>query len=302
VQTNDSGNYLLIITNYAGSVTSSIAVLTVTNELPQITVQPTNQAVPAGSFVTFNVVATGTPPLSYQWQAGVTNLVGTNLVNGVRISGATDSVLTISPVQTNDSGNYLLIITNYVGSATSSVAVLTVTNEPPEITVQPTNQTVGVGSTVTFFINGSASPPFSLQWQKNGIALTDGTNSSGSIVIDSTGDPMTISNVQTNDDGGYSIIVTNLFGTATSSVAVLTVLPAPLFGNIMVAGGTNAILSGVGGSNSATYYVLTSSNLLVPLDLWTRIATNQFDSVGGFIFTNAAQTNAPQMFYILEQP
>ena len=113
---------------------------------------------------------------------------------------------------------------------------------------------------------------------------------------------MTISNVQTNDDGGYSIIVTNLFGTATSSVAVLTVLPAPLFGNIMVAGGTNAILSGVGGSNSATYYVLTSSNLLVPLDLWTRIATNQFDSVGGFIFTNAAQTNAPQMFYILEQP
>jgi hypothetical protein len=61
-------------------------------------------------------------------------------------------------------------------------------------------------------------------------------------------------------------------------------------------------LSGVGGVTNSTYYVLTSSNLLVPRGLWTRIATNHFDRTGHFIFTNAAQTNAAQQFYLLQLP
>ena len=56
-------------------------------------------------------------------------------------------------------------------------------------------------------------------------------------------------------------------------------------------------MSGVGGTNSGTYYVLISSNLLVPLSRWTRIATNHFDGTGHFIFTNAAQ-----QFYLLQLP
>jgi len=54
--------------------------------------------------------------------------------------------------------------------------------------------------------------------------------------------------------------------------------------------------------SAAPINVLTSSNLLVPLSLWTSIATNHFDSTGHFIFTNAAQTNAPQEFYLLQMP
>jgi hypothetical protein len=61
-------------------------------------------------------------------------------------------------------------------------------------------------------------------------------------------------------------------------------------------------LSGTGGVTNGTYYVLTSSNLLLPLTNWTSIATDQFDSAGNFIFTNAAQTNAPQLFYLLQLP
>lgn len=56
-------------------------------------------------------------------------------------------------------------------------------------------------------------------------------------------------------------------------------------------------MSGVGGTNSGTYYLLTSSNLLVPLSRWTSIATNHFDGTGHFIFTNAAQ-----QFYLLRLP
>ena len=59
------------------------------------------------------------------------------------------ATLTIIFPETNDSGNYQVIVTNYAGSVTSSVAMLTVTNIPTVFTQQPASQTVGVGSTVT---------------------------------------------------------------------------------------------------------------------------------------------------------
>ena len=268
---------------------------------PSITTQPTNQAAGVGSTVTFVTGATGTAPLSFQWQMG-TNLVWTNLVNGGSISGATNATLTISDAQVTSSGNYQVIVTNYAGSVTSAVAVLTVTNVATVLTTQPTSQTVGVGSTVTFNVGGTAQPLFFLQWLKDGTNLVDGTNSSGSIIIGSTSDPLTITNAQTSDDGTYWLVISNAWGVLASSNAVLTVLTSPRFSGITAGGGGGAfILSGVGGTNSGTYFVLASSNLSTPLSLWAPVATNQFDTQGGFIFTNLAPTNAPQQFYILRR-
>jgi len=291
-------------TTLNGTNDAFLAKIILTVQPPQITTQPTNQTVGVGTPVTIAAAATGTAPLSYQWQVAGTNLVWTNLVNGGGISGATTNVLTISYAQVTNSGSYLVIVTNYAGSVTSSVAVLTVTNVATVITIQPTSQTVGVGSTVAFGINGSAQPPYFFQWLKDGTDLTNGTTISGSTISGSTNYTLTISNVQTNDSGTYWIVVTNAWGSLASSNAVLTVLTSPLFRSIITAGGTNSgfILSGVGGTNSGPYYVLTSSNLLVPLTNWMRIATNQFDNVGGFIFTNVAPTNTPQLFYILQLP
>ncbi len=123
---------------------------------------PANEpVVAAGSSGFFDIVssasltvsATGTPPLNYQWQFQGTNLVWTNLVNGgtnllgsgAHISGATNATLTISCPQTNDSGNYQVIVTNYAGSVTSSVAVLTVTNIPTVFTVATDQSNGGSG-------------------------------------------------------------------------------------------------------------------------------------------------------------
>jgi hypothetical protein len=46
--------------------------------------------------------------------------------------------------------------------------------------------------------------------------------------------------------------------------------------------------------------VLTSTNLATPLGLWAPVATNQFNSLGQFVFTNIAPTDAATLFYILQ--
>ena len=108
--TTNSGNYTVIVTNIAGSVTSSNAVLTVQSS-PVITVQPTptNQSMAVGATATFTVTAIGTVPLSYQWRVNGTNLVNDRMA---AISGATTNVLIISNAQTTNSGNYTVIVTN----------------------------------------------------------------------------------------------------------------------------------------------------------------------------------------------
>jgi Immunoglobulin I-set domain len=92
----------------------------------QITDQPDSLSVAVGNQASFSVTATGTPPLSYQWRKN-----GTNLANGGNISGVTTTNLTLTNVQTNNAGNYTVVVTNAYGSVTSVVAMLTVTNPPP---------------------------------------------------------------------------------------------------------------------------------------------------------------------------
>jgi hypothetical protein len=313
-QTNNSGSYTVIVTNLAGSVTSSNALLTVTNVPAEIGTQPISQTVAVGSDVTFAVSATPIDvygPYSFQWVKDGTDLTDGPTSSGSTISGSTNTSLTITDVQTNDAGSYQLLITNPGGLVTSSNAVLTVTNMtvtdiPPVITVQPTNQGVAVGSAVALAVTATGTEPLNYQWQINGTNLVDGTNLvNGDITSGSTTNVLTISNAQTNNSGAYTVVITNIAGSVTSSNALLTVIvPSPSFGNIQAESGVSGsfILSGAGGASNGTYYVLISTNLLLPLTNWTSIATNQFDSEGDFIFTNTAQTNVPQLFYLLQLP
>jgi len=91
---------------------------------PTIVTQPQSQTVVAGSTVSFNVVATGTPPLIYRWRR-----------EGINVGVTTNGTFTIFNVQPAQAGNYSVIVTNIAGSAISSNALLTVisppTNHPP---------------------------------------------------------------------------------------------------------------------------------------------------------------------------
>ena len=139
--TSSAGTYTVAVSNAAGSVTSSGATLTVNLIPPSITSQPKGQTVAAGSDVTFVVGVYASAPWTVQWQH-----FGTNL------PGATIDALQLLSVTTNQAGPYRAIVTNAVGSVTTDVATLTVTQAvvlAPIITQQPLSQTVTVGSSVS---------------------------------------------------------------------------------------------------------------------------------------------------------
>ncbi|MGH9661289.1 MAG: immunoglobulin domain-containing protein, partial [Bryobacteraceae bacterium] len=96
------------------------------NQPPSITQQPSNQTVSAGQTATFNVAASGTAPLTYQWHK-----------NTVPIGGATGASYTTPPVIFGDSGSlFHCVVTNTFGTATSNTATLTVVgNTPPTGTI-----------------------------------------------------------------------------------------------------------------------------------------------------------------------
>jgi uncharacterized repeat protein (TIGR03803 family) len=93
---------------------------------PQITLQPSNQTVFLGTRVQFTVAVFGASPLSYQWQKN-----GGDLTDGGRVSGSASRILTVNTITASDAGTYSVIVTNALGSVTSSGAVLTVAAAAP---------------------------------------------------------------------------------------------------------------------------------------------------------------------------
>jgi beta-lactamase superfamily II metal-dependent hydrolase len=200
VQSGDAGNYAVVVSNVAGTVTSANAALSV-NVPPSITTQPASQSVVSGGNVTFSVVAAGTAPLTYQWRFA-----------GVNIAGQTGSSLTKTSVQSSDAGNYSVVVANAAGSVTSANAVLTVTAAPPSISTQPASQTVVQGTAATFSVVAGGTAPLTYQWRFNGANISGATTSS-----------YTRSNAQTTHQGNYSVVVANSAGSVTSANASLTV-------------------------------------------------------------------------------
>jgi hypothetical protein len=173
---------------------------------PIITTDPTNQTVLAGVNVTIFSDATGTMPLRYQWR-----------FNNSPLADATNAILTLPNVQLTNAGTYDVVVTNSAGADTSAVAMLTVT-APPTITTPPSDLTVTIGNNALFTVAASGSPALHYQWYFNtNSALPSATNSA-----------YLITNTQTSHAGTYSVIVTNVYGAVTSSVAMLTVSVAPI--------------------------------------------------------------------------
>ena len=164
------------------------------------------QTVTMGQAATFTAAATGTGPFTYQWY-----------LNGVAINGATSSSYTTSATSGSDNGSvYTVAVTNPGGTVMSSPYTLTV-NTPVAITGQPASQTVTVGQTATFTVASTGTGPFTYQWYLNGAAISGATSSSYTT-------PATTLN---SNGSTYTVAVTNVVGTVTSTVGTLTVNAIP---------------------------------------------------------------------------
>jgi len=172
---------------------------------PSICWQPQNFIATNGAIGFFGVSATGSPQ-TYQWR-----FHGTNAASGTNIAGANNATLDIYYIQQSGLGYYSVVITNPLGSVTSSVAYL---DTPLTITNQPADTIVAVGGTANFSVgvtNGLA--PISYQWRFNGTNIANATGSS-----------LAIANAQITDGGAYSVVISDVLGqTITSSIAGLTI-------------------------------------------------------------------------------
>ncbi len=131
---------------------------------PTIFQQPMTQFASPGTNVTLAVGADGIPvPTYYQWYFNATNL----------LADGTNSSFALSDPQTSDSGNYSVVVSNSVGSVTSSVARLTVVaTSAGLVAYEPFDYSAGQALS-------DANP----LWVVNGTTANDTTVTSGSLAV-----------------------------------------------------------------------------------------------------------------------
>ena len=278
--------YSVVVTNSLGRATSSPALLTVIST-PTILLQPQPLTAIVGAATNFTVVAAGLTPLRYQWYFN-TNMVLTNLL-GNALATQTNNILNFSSVSNALAGYYNVIVTNTLGRATSSPALLTV-GIALFITQQPSNAVVTNGSLVAFISAASGAGPLGYQWLFNTNTLIPGATTTNLVITNA------------NQPGAYSMRVTNSLGAATSSPAILAVVAKPIM--------LSATFDSASGSYAFSYANLAgstnrlwASTNLSSTNFWKAIATNFMATNGTWQVTdtNAAKTNAVK-FYRFSTP
>ncbi len=252
---SDAGSYTVVVSNSISSVTSAPALLVTV--APLIFTQPASLTILQGRSANFAVGVNGATPFSYQW-----------LLNGTNILGATNRILSLSNVSTNNGGNYQVVVVNPTATETSKVATLTVA-VLPAITVQPANVTALVGQTVNFGVAATGGALY-YQWHLSDTNLPSATNST-----------LTLNNVSTNSAGTYSVTVTNIAGTAVSSNVTLSVYASAVPVLTIVSYANSQLTVTLTGVPTLNYSIQASSNLFN----WTSLVTN----ASPFTFTD---TNA----------
>jgi hypothetical protein len=167
---------------------------------PTITNPPQSLTVNQGTDAPFSVAVSGTTPFAYQW-----------FFNGGAVSAATDSGYTVTSAQPTNAGSYSVVVSNILGSATSSVATLTVI-VPPSITTQPVSQTNLRGTCAIFAVTASGTAPLWYQWQWNSTIYPPDTNATSFTACNA---------------GSYSVIVSNQAGVAGSDTVTLSFTNPP---------------------------------------------------------------------------
>jgi hypothetical protein len=193
----DVGAYDVIITGTCGTATSLAAILTL-EAAPELTSQPLGLTVCRDAPVLFEVTATGTEPIAFQWRR-----------DGEDLPGANAASLTIDAADTVDAGVYDVVVTNTCDSIISNTAEL-VFREPTLFTTQPSSQLLCIGDATVLSAFVTGSEPLNYQWRKDGEKVSGATDPTYPLPL-----------VTAADAGSYDLRVTNDCGEATSETVVL---------------------------------------------------------------------------------
>ena len=215
--TQNGTQYRAVVSANGQSLTTNPVTLTVTPAPvpPSIAVQPADQTVTEPAVASFNVTASGSGTLAYQWQ---------RLAAGTwsDIAGATSaSYTTPATVRSTDNGaQFRVNVTNSVGSATSNVATLTVNPAPvaPSFTTQPSDVAVTEPATASFTVAATGTPAPTLQWQVS----TDGGTTWANVTTGSGATSATYTTAATAigmNGWRYRAFATSSAGTAASNAA-----------------------------------------------------------------------------------
>ena len=286
--TNLPGNYPIVphitdpnnrLTNY--NLASVNGTLTITAApAPTIAdIEPDNGSTNGGTYVTIS--GTG-------FESGATVSFGALPAVSVTVSNATNLIVVTPAVSATGPVN--VILTNADGQSVVFTNGFTYTGaqislNAPQISAGPTNQTVGLGSNAAFTVAASGSGTLAYQW------LFNSTNVSGA-----TNYTFALTNVQPANAGSYFVIVSNLDGAATSSVATLSIPGQPVSftaapGSLQFANGQFQFqISGLTGQGPV---IIESSTDFVN---WLPIYTNQ-SGYGQFQFTDTNAANGTLNFY-----
>lgn len=264
VASNSTTNYSLVITNMYGSVTSSVAMLTVLVP-PTITTPLTNETVECGGNAMFAIDVSGSPPLNFQWS-----------VDGAMISGATNGSFALTNV-TLPSHMVSVVVSNLDASATNN-AILTVQDTTPPIITLIGGNPIYLNLGIPFTDPGAIA--------SDACAGSVPVVSSGTVNINMVG---TNTLIYTADDGNGN---TN---TVTRSVIVSD--PTPVIGSV-AANPNRSFTLNLSGAPGNSYVLETTTNLLSVI-IWQPIATNMIDNSGIWQFVDTQAVNFQQQFYRL---
>jgi hypothetical protein len=205
-QEDCGGEFRLVASNQWGMATSSVCTVTVLPSPPYVPPhEPADRVAALGG--SFNLWASvwGSPPYFFQWYT-----------NGTAVPGATNQYYGFWPVTAADAGSYHYVVTNLQGAATSRVAQLTVSADPPTIVSGPSPELREVlpGDYASFSVQATGPEWLFFSWRKEGEADELGTWQN-----------LDFYNLDPTNSGLYRVIVDNYNGAVTSRVSVLAVAP-----------------------------------------------------------------------------
>jgi uncharacterized delta-60 repeat protein len=181
------------------------------------TSQPLGSSAALASTATLTATAAASNGFTFQWRKN-----GNPLSDGGRISGATTGTLSISTLIAGDEADYSVVLSSPgQTSLTSQAAHLDVLGIP-EITLDPIQQTADIGGSVTFTGAATGATTLTYQWYYGITALVNGPGVSGA-----TTNTLTLTNIDFNDAGQFSLKAMNGLGDDTSAEATLTVQKRP---------------------------------------------------------------------------